>query len=258
MAQESDINESTVSQLVMQVLEGAVNLALSHDPKALQRLQPHQGRLLRIKTTAPDWMLFMVITEEGVEFLQEYEEVVDARITLPATLLTQCVLGASEGDELLQQDGVRTSGDQAFLRDVLQIAVDFSVWKLVRRILNNWLPEFEGLAGLMDALKHHDPAWLVRLEHLPQVASETLTAVRMQGDMLRQQALEIEQIKHQLTADRRTNRISTLIGFCLIVVAFLAHNGYLQVPQLQQGSLDTWILLILSMVILIPRLISGR
>ena len=44
----------------------------------------------------------------------------------------------------------------------------------------------------------------------------------------------------------------------LLVVAFLAHNGYLQVPQLESISMDTLVLVILSMVILIPRMISGR
>ncbi|MEE2732412.1 DUF1418 family protein [Ketobacter sp.] len=255
LAPEND--ESMVRYLVMEVLEAAVNLALSYEPAAQARLQEHVGRVLRIKTTAPDWMFYLAVCEDGIQLFLEYEEVVDARITLPTSLLSQYVLG-SYAEDLMAAEGVRVSGDQDFLEDVMQVALEFSIWSLARKVLQSWLPEFEGLTGLIDAFKHNDPAWIVRLEHLPQLANETLMAVRAQGELQQQQIREIESIKRQLAADRRANRISTVIGFCLLVVAFLAHNGYLKVPQLEGISMDTLVLVILSMVILIPRMISGR
>lgn|GEM_PF-1200684 len=257
MAIASENEESMVRYLVMEVLEAAVNLALSHEPEAQERLQDHVGRVLRIKTTAPDWMVFVAVCEDGVQLFLEYEDTVDSRITLPASLLTQHVLGSS-ADNVLEAEGVRVSGDLEFLNDMLHIALEFSIWSLAKRVLNGWLPEFEGFAGLIEALKNNDPAWIVRLEHLPQLANETLMAVRAQGELQQQQIREIQAIKQQLAADRRANRISTVIGFCLLVVAFLAHNGYLKVPQLESISMDTLVLVIISMVILIPRMISGR
>jgi len=246
-----------VRYLVLEVLEAAVNLALSHQPEALQRLQKHSGRVLRIKTTAPDWMLFVAVCEDGLQLFLEYEDVVDARITMPAALLSQYVLG-SYAEDVTAAEGVRISGELDFLDDILQIMLEFSVWSLARRLLQNWLPEFEGLGGLIEAFKNNDPAWVVRLEHLPQIANETLMAVRAQGELQQLQMREIESIKRQLAADRRANRISTVIGFCLLLVAFFAHNGYLKVPQLEGMSMDTLVLVILAMVILIPRMISGR
>ena len=67
-----------VRYLAMEVLESAVNLALSQTPDAQERLRDHVGRVLRIKTTGPDWMLFVAICEEGVQLFLEYQEVVDA------------------------------------------------------------------------------------------------------------------------------------------------------------------------------------
>lgn len=246
-----------IRYLVTEVVESAINLALSYEPLAMERLQDHVGRVLRVKTTNPDWMFFLSIHEEGVHLLLEYEEVVDARITLPTSLMTQYVLGSS-AESFEDAEGVRVSGDVDFLREILDIALEFSLWKLVKRVLSSWLPEVDGLSGLIDAFTNHDPAWIVRLEHLPQLANETLMAVKAQGELQQQQMRELEQIKHQLASDRRANRISTAIGFCLIVAAFLAHNGYLQVPELQGISFETLVLLVLSMVILIPRMISGR
>lgn len=255
MAMES--NESMIRYLVLEVIEAAVNLSLSYEPEALAQVRRHSGRVIRIKTLAPDWMFFVVLCDDGVQLFAEYEETVDARITLPTALLAQYVLGTSEAD-LQAPDGVRVSGDLELLAELLGLLQDFSIWSTCKRILNNWLPDFEGFAGLLEAMKNHDPAWIVRLEHLPQLANETLLAVRMQGELLQQQASEIREIRDKLDADRRANKISTVIGFCLLLVAFLAHNGYLQVPVLEGFSLDTVLLLILSMVLLVPRLLGRR
>ena len=255
MAIESD--ESMIRYLVLEVIEAAVNLALSHEPDALERLREHSGRVVRIKTLAPDWMFFVMLCDDGVQLFSEYQDSVDARLTLPTALLAQYVLGTDETD-LQDTSGVRVSGDLVLLAELLKVLQDFSLWGVCKRIFNNWLPEFDGFSGLIEALKNHDPAWIVRLEHLPQLANETLAAVRVQGELLQRQANEIRDIHRQLDADRRANQISTVIGFCLIVVAFFAHNGYLQVPVLEGMSLDTVLLLILSMVLLVPRLLGRR
>lgn len=252
MAMES--NESMIRYLVLEVIEAAVNLSLSYEPEALEQVRQHSGKVIRIKTLAPDWMFAVVLCHDGVQLFAEYEETVDARLTLPTSLLAQYILGTSDAD-LQDLDGVRASGDVALLAELLRVLQAFSIWTACKRILNNWLPEFAGFGGLLEALKHHDPAWIVRLEHLPQLANETLLMVRRQNELLQQQAEEIRAIRRQLDADRNANRISTVIGFCLMLVAFFAHNGYLQVPLLDNLSMDTVLLLILSMVLLIPRLL---
>ncbi len=255
MAIEND--ESMIRYLVLAVIEAAVNLALSHEPEALDRLRQHGGRVIRIKTTGPDWMFFVMLCDDGVQLFSECEESVDARLTLPAALLAQYILGTDEGDAK-GAEGVRVNGDLNLLADVLKVVQEFSLWAVCKRILSGWLPEFEGVSGLIEALKNHDPAWIVRLEHLPQLANETLMAVRSQGELLQRQTNEILEIRRQLEADRRANQVSTVIGFCLIVVAFLAHNGFLQVPQIEGMSLDTLLLLILALMLLIPRLLGRR
>lgn len=249
--------ESMIRYLALEVIEAAINLALSHEPRALERIREHKGRVLRIKTTGPDWMFFVALCDDGVQLFAEYEEVVDARLTLPFMLLAQYVLGTGT-DEVQGAEGVRVSGDLLMLAELMQIVQEFSIWTLSKRIINNWLPQYEGFSGLLEALKNHDPAWIVRLEHLPQMANETLLAVRAQSELQQRQMSELQAIRRQLDADRRANQVSTIIGFCLILVAFLAHNGYLQVPAIENISLDTLILLILSVVLLVPRMLGRR
>lgn len=241
----------------MEVLESAVNLALSYEPEAAKRLSDHAGRMIRIKTINPDWMFYLALRKDGVQFYSDCDEPVDVRVTLPTSLLSQYILG-SKTDPQEFVDSVRLSGDTELLDSLLSIALEFSLWNLVKRILKDWLPEFDGVTGLIDALKRHDPAWIVRLEHLPQLANETLQVVRLQGELQQTQIMELNAIKQQLASDRKMNRISTIIGLCLIVVAFCANNGFLTVPVLDGFSLDTLVLLVLALVILVPRIISGR
>lgn len=255
MPQQTD--ESMIRYLVLGLFEAAINLALSHEPRALDLVRRYKGKVVRIKTTGPDWMFFVVLCDDGVQLFAEHEESADARLTLPMPLLAQYVLGNNVAD-VQGADGVRVSGDLVMLAELLQGVQEFSLWSLAKRILNQWLPEFEGFSGLIEALKNHDPAWIVRLEHLPQLANETLLAVRAQAEVQQRQMQEIQAIRARLDADRRANQISTVIGFCLIVVAFLAHNGYLQVPVVETLSLDTVILLILSVALLVPRLLGKR
>jgi hypothetical protein len=82
--------------------------------------------------------------------------------------------------------------------------------------------------------------------------------VRHQGEIQALQMQELRIIRMQLESDRRTSQISTLIGFCLIIVAFMAHNGYLQLQPLQMVSFDTAIMLIVAMVLLVPRLLRKK
>lgn len=250
-------DEPMVRYLALSLIEAAINLALSHEPAALDRVRQRKGKVLRIKTTGPDWMFFVAMCDDGVHLFLDSEESADARLTLPFTLLAQYVLGSSSSDTLAAE-GVRVSGDLELLVELMNAVQTFSLWRVCKSILGEWLPQYEGFTGLVEALKHNDPAWIVRLEHLPQLANELLVAMRAQAEVQQQQMAQIRAIQQQLDADRKANQVSTLIGFCLMLVAFLAHNGYLQVPAIQHLSLDTLILLILSVALLVPRLLRRR
>lgn len=248
-------HENMVRYFFVEVVEAALNLALSQDPQALHQLQAHHGSVIKIKTQEPDISFFVVVVEDGVQICTEHEGPVTARIRLPMGLFARYVLGiADDGFSLAEQD-IKISGDEETLMALSEIAVEFNLWNVCKRILRNWLPEFNSWEDILLALRSQDADWMKRLEHLPQLVNSGIEMIREQAEIQQIQLREIGAIREQLDADRRASQISTAIGLCLIVVAFLSHNGYLQVPQLEGFSLDTMILLAVAMTLLVPRLL---
>lgn len=251
-------NDNMVRYFFVEVLEAAFNLALSYDPEAQSRLQAHYGAVIKIKTQDPDISFFVVVVDEGIQLFADHEGPVTARVRLPMGLFARYLLGVGETNIFLDAENLRVSGDEDTLLALAQIASDFNLWRICKRILKSWLPQFDSLEELLNALRSQDADWMARLEHLPQLVNQGIEMIREQAELQQIQLREIRAIRQQLDADRRASQISTAVGFCLIVVAFLAHNGYLQVPRIEGMSLDTLILLIVAMVLLVPRLVRKR
>ncbi|MDX1692677.1 MAG: hypothetical protein R3208_02860 [Ketobacteraceae bacterium] len=250
-------NENMVRYFFVEVLEAAFNLALSYDAEALDRLQAYHGAVIKIKTQEPDISFFVVVVDEGIQLFAEHEGPVTARIRLPMGLFARYVLGVGDTPDNIYTgaESIRVSGDEQTLLELARIARDFNLWRLCKRILKSWLPQFNSLEDLLTALRSQDADWMARLEHLPQLVNQGIEMIRDQAELQQIQLREIRAIRKQLDADRRASQISTAIGLCLIVVAFLAHNGYLQVPQLEAYSFESLVLVIVALVLLIPRLV---
>ena len=250
-------NENMVRYFFVEVLEAAFNLALSQDPGALERLEPQHGAVIKIKTQDPDISFFVVVVDEGIQLFAEHEGPVTARVRMPMGVFARYVLGVgdSPANFLADTGNIRVSGDEQTLLELATIASDFNLWRICKRILKSWLPQFDSLEDLLTALRSQDADWMARLEHLPQLVNQGIEMIRDQAELQQIQLREIRAIRKQLDADRRASQISTAIGLCLIVVAFLAHNGYLQLPQLQAYSFETMVLVVVALVLLIPRLV---
>lgn len=248
--------------LVTELMESAINLALGNDPKALEQLSDHTGKVIRVKTVDPHAVFYLTIAEAGIQLAMHHEDMVNARVRLPATLLARLLVGGQSwgGDSVLSE--VRVAGDEQLLRDVLAVAIDFNLWHVTKKIVQRWLPEFQSFEDLLRLLREQDPAWLARLEHLPQLTHETFQAVQDMRAMQAEQIAELKHLRRQLDRDRRAGQVSTVIGLVMIVAAFLAHNGYLEGGAMGWGKLgpafNEMLMLIVALVILIPRLMGRR
>jgi len=253
-----DNNESISQILVIELLEAAINQALSSDLGAIQRIQALSGRVIRIKTHSPDFSFYVVLCDDGVQLFTEHEGPVDARLKVSSWLFARHVLGVAQEPEAGDEgDKIKVTGDVELLAELFAITTEYSVWALLGKIIQHWLPDFESFDDVLQAIREYEPSWVSRIEHLPQLANDTLTMLEQQQDVQQQLSNDVGQIKQMLESSSRANQISTVIGFLLIMVAFLAHNGYLQVAAISGLSLDTMIMLIVAMVLLVPRLWGG-
>lgn len=254
--------ESMAGMLVTELMETAINLALENDPKALEQLADHTGKVIRVKTLEPHAIFYLTVCDHGVQLATHHEDMVNARVRLPSALLARLLVGGQSlgGDNLLGE--VRVSGDEQLLRDLLAIAIDFNLWHLTKKFVQRWLPEFQSFEDLLRLLREQDPAWLARLEHLPQLTHETFQAVRDLRLMQQEQMEELQLLRAQLDKERRAGQVSTGIGLVMIVIAFLAHNGYLEWGHFDFSNLslafNEMLMLIVALVILVPRLMGRR
>ena len=255
-------NEDSIGQmLVIELLETAINQVLSYDSNVLARLAVHSGRVIRIKTHDPDFSFYLALCDDGVQLFSDHEGPVDDRLRMSSWMFARHVLGVSESSEGLgfgSPEKIKVSGDTELLTDLLDIAADYSLWALLRRVIQTWLPEFESLEDILRALREHEPAWMSRIEHLPQLVNETLVMLKKQSRSQQNQSEEIRQIRQMLESDRQASQVSTVIGFVLIVAAFLTHNGRLDIAAFSGVSLETMVMVIVAMVLLVPRLMFSR
>lgn len=254
--------ESMTGMLVTELMESAINLALTNDLKALEQLADHTGKVVRVKTVDPHAVFYLTVCESGIQLTMHHEDMVNARVRLPAALLARLLVGglAWGGDNIAGE--ARVAGDEQLLRDLLAVAVDFNLWHVSKKIVQRWLPEFQSFEDLLRLLREQDPAWLARLEHLPQLTNETVQAVREMRVLQQAQLEEIKLLRNQLDRDRRAGQVSTVIGLVMIVAAFLAHNGYLDAGRFDIAvatpAFSEMLMLIVALVILVPRLMGRR
>lgn len=254
--------ESMAGLLVMELMEYAVNLALSSDPKALEQLADHTGKVIRVKTLDPHAIFYLTVCDSGVQLSTHHEDMVNARMRLPTALLARLLVGgqALGGDNAFAE--VRVAGDEQLLRDLLAVAIDFNLWHVTKRIVQRWLPEFQSLEDLLRLIRDQDPGWMARLEHLPQLTHETFQAVKELRALQGEQLEEMRRLRLQLDRDRRAGQVSTVIGLVMIVAAFLLHNGYLAFSALDWSittpAFSELLMLIVALVILVPRLMGRR
>lgn len=251
-------HENMVRYFFVEVLESAFNLALSYDPEAIDRLKPYHGSVVKIKTLDPDLTFFVVVVDDGIQLCAEHEGPVISRVRMPMGLLARYVLGVGSEGFAAYEEGFKVSGDEETLMALVEIAKEYNLLAVCKRIIKSWVPEFDSLEDLLSALRSQDADWMRRLEHLPQSVNQGIEMIREQAEIQQIQLREIRAIREQLDADRRASQISTAVGLCLIVAAFLTHNGYIVVPQLQGYSLDTLILLTVALVLLVPQLVRKR
>lgn len=251
-------HENMVRYFFVELLESAFNLALSYDPEAIERLKPYHGSVVKVKTLDPDLTFYVVVVDDGIQLCAEHEGPVISRVRMPMGLLARYVLGVGTDSFSDFQDGLKISGDEETLFALVALAREYNLWAICKRIIKSWLPEYENLEDFLSAIRSQDADWMKRLEHLPQSVNQGIELIREQAEIQQIQLREIRAIREQLDADRKASQISTAVGLCLIVVAFLTHNGYIVVPQLQGYSLDTLILLTVALVLLVPQLVRKR
>lgn len=200
--------------LLLGGLESALNQALSGTPKGREKLAALHGTVVRIRADRPRWVLYVLIYEDGIELLTDYEGSVDIRVRGPLGAMVHWLFAS---DDLEEHENLRVNGSDAHIAQLAALIQHFSLWPLIR----NWLDDHVRLKELLELLRREDPIWVEKLAGLPQqvgdLADQVAEQQLLQEDLLK----EIRELRAGLRAARRNDTAFTLVGTLLILLSFL-------------------------------------
>ncbi|WP_232802475.1 SCP2 sterol-binding domain-containing protein [Alloalcanivorax mobilis] len=234
-------------------LETLLNQVLTGHPRGREQLAALHGTVVRLRGESPLWALYVLIYEDGLELLGDYEGPVDVRVrgSLGAMLHWLLVPNSADDDQQL-----RITGPADTLQRLQRMVSEFSLWPLVR----NWLDDHVRLRELMTLLRREDPAWLERLADLPDrvgaIAAEVARQQLLQEDILE----ELRGLRQELRRARRLDLGFTLGGVLLVMLALLRALGQWQhtwhslaSDTLSLAMIGLGLLLILARLLYRPR-----
>lgn len=244
--------------LMLGALEVLLNQALSVHPQGPATLNSLSGKVIRVRAHSPDLIFYCLIDANGVELTPEFSGDADIRIRGSAGhLLYRALLPAGEPDSTApEEDEIRISGDEATvqaLRDALQT---FNLWEAIR----TWLREHIAMPEFLGLLKHHDPAWLERLQDLPQTVSRLLEELQRQAETQQRILDEVRSMKATLRKERRSDILAMGLGILFMMLAILTATGTLPLllgTREEVGS-QTLVLAALGATFMLSRVMSTR
>lgn len=238
--------------IVLGGLESALNQALTATPSGRQHLADLHGTVVRIRAERPMWVLYVLIYEDGIELLPEYEGNVDVRIRGPLGGMLHWLFSNRSLDD---QEELRISGHEEQIRQLTALIEQFSLWPLIR----NWLDDHVRLKELLTVLRREDPVWLEKLATLPeqmgQLAEQVAHQQLLQEDILE----ELQQLRGELRRNRKMDLFFTLTGTLLVLLSVLKAADLWGVTwhALQEDVLSL-AMLSLGIACLVARLLPSR
>jgi ubiquinone biosynthesis protein UbiJ len=237
-------------------LEVLLNQALTLHPQGPETLARLAGTVIRVRAYDPDYIFYCLVDADGIELTTQWDG--DARVRVRGSagaLLYRALLPAAEQAPDIEEN-LRIEGDPETVAALREALARFNLWDAVR----TWLREHVVMPDVLGLLRNQDPAWVERLQNLPQLMGHTLDELRRQGE--RQQALidEIRSLKETLRAERRTDLVSITTGVALLALALLTATGSLPGEMLEsrQPGWDTWLLVALGLALMLSRLVGRR
>ncbi len=232
-----EYNESIAPLLLLSVVEAALNKALAFDQLAMKSIALHCGKVVRLKTSQPRYSVYVILCEDGVQLMNQFDGAVDARVSAPASSLALMVLGAPSANSAVEGH-FKVSGNKDLVDELVRLAVDYNVWHLVAQTINEWIPQYAGLEKLIAAIERNEPGWVEQLEKLPLIMDKAVVELRQQSLLQRQQLDEIRYLHQLMLANQRRSSFFAWIGVAFVAMAWLSANGLLDLSRVSAMPIE--------------------
>lgn len=244
-------SESMIRQVLLSLIETGLNKAISMHEDSHVHLEPLAGRVIRIRTYGPYYSVYLLFDETGVQLLNHYDGPVDARLRGAAVELGRFLFGPDPDPDSTPLK-VRIIGDREVVSDLRAVGRNMDFWALVRQLFKEWLPDHNGLMDVLDSLRIYDPAWLDRLQHLPQSVSQAVLQLQTLAQIQQQQLQELQSIRKLLENQRKAAKVTFIVGVISLFVGVLMVLGMIDVPVNKEVPVLAWVLLVFGGSMVVP------
>lgn len=210
-------SESMTPLLMLGVFEAAINNVLAQNAQAIQTIALNAGKVIRVKIYNPQYSLYLVLCEEGIQILSRFDGVVDARIKAPASQLVWLMLGESmDSQSILTQ--LKITGNRQLIADLIQLAVEINLWHWIISVLQEWLPNYREVIQHWTVSRTQPDDWMEGIQHLSQLASDTLDEIRRQSHSQQAVLTELVKIRQRMEKKQASHSIQWLLGLVFVVI----------------------------------------
>lgn len=239
--------------LTLGAMETLLNQALALDSQAAARLAALHGTVVRIRLEKPATSIYMLLVEDGVEILHDYEGQVDIRVRTSLGALLQWLLAPAA--DLADDDRIRITGNEPQLSLLLGAVAEFDLWTALRR----WLDEHVRIEDLLALLRREDPRWLGRLDQVCGQVDQVAVELGRQR-LLQEEILDaVNGLKRGMRREGRLDLLFLCSGMTLLFGAFATATGQIPVLWLQaEAGMQTLILASLGLTLILSRLLFGH
>ena len=237
--------------LMLGALETLINQALELEGQASERLASLHGTVVRVRCTSPEFSLYLLVCEDGVEILEHYEGHVDVRVRASLGAMLHWILTAGVVPE---EENIQITGPDASV-DLLVLAVqEFDLWSALRR----WLDEHVRIHDLVMLLRREDPRWLETLQTVSHSVSQLEDEIGSQR-LLQEEILdEVRAMRRSLGKQRRLDMTFVSLGLILLLAAFASADGQLPVliTSIKQNT-QALLLASFGLTLIVSRILFG-
>lgn len=247
--------QSLPTVLMLGALEALLNQAVAANPSQLPRLRSLHGCVVRLRLERPSFSLYVLVAEDGIEFLPDYEGHVDVRIRTQLGPLVQWFLlpQSTIGDH----PALRITGDEKRLETLYLLLDELKIWSVLRQ----WFEQHIRLGKVLEILKREDPSWLAKLDAL-QEQLQSIGYEQARQRLIQEEILEaLKELPRELQRQRRRDTLWITSGLLLLLAAFATALGLIPVAHFPEGwnfrpdNLQTWILATSGFTLILSRLV---
>lgn len=248
-----DEQPSATRFLVLGALETLLNQALEVSPDAREHLAALHGTVIRVRMERPMAVLYLLVYEDGIEIMQDFEGHVDLRIRAPMGALLQWII--SPGSPLPSEEDIRILGPEELVLQLTEAMARFSVWEGLRQ----WLEQHVRLDRLLALVRREDPEWLQRLQSLPSQLTELNRELARQRLLQEDILAELRGLKAHLRRERRLDVLMLFLGLGLVIAALATASGHLPLLAVA-GDAATQALVLgsLGLTLILSRVLFGH